>query len=286
MSETVATDNWDIEVKPKAGLLDIKLHELWHYRDLIWLFVRRDFVAQYKQTVLGPVWHFIQPLFTTVIYLFIFSRLAKLPTDSIQPVLFYLSGITVWNYFSTSLTSTSNTFVGNAAIFGKVYFPRLVIPLSSVISNIVRFCIQFLLLLIAMVWYQFHGSPILFGINWLVIPLLVVLLAGIGLGCGIIISSFTTKYRDFAVLLTFAVQLLMYVTPVIYPLSFFNNSQYKWIINLNPITPVVEAFRYCLFGRGTITSSSILYSVGFMVISLAAGVMFFNKVEKTFMDTV
>lgn len=285
-NSTSAKQEWDIVIKSQTNLFDFKLNELSHYRDLIWQFVRRDFVAQYKQTILGPVWHFIQPVFTTLMYLIVFSRIARLPTDGIEPVLFYLSGITIWTYFSTSLINTSNTFTGNAAIFGKVYFPRLIIPLSSVISNIVKFGIQFLLLFVAMLWYQFHGSPILFNTHWLYIPLLVILLAGIGLGCGIIISSVTTKYRDFTVLLAFAIQLMMYITPVIYPLSFFNNSHYKWIIDLNPLTPVVEGFRYCLFGKGSVIAGSIMYSMGFMIVSLLTGTIMFNKVERSFMDTV
>ena len=282
----IADSEWDIEIKPHDKLLDLKLRELWHYRDLIWLFVRRDFVAQYKQTVLGPLWHFIQPLFTTAMYLIVFGRLAKLPTDGIEPVLFYLSGIAVWTYFSTSLTNTSNTFVGNASIFGKVYFPRLVIPISSVMSNMVKFGIQFLLLFIAMVWYQFHGVPIHFSVYWLFIPVLIVVLAGIGLGCGIIISSLTTKYRDFTVLLSFAIQLMMYITPVIYPLSFFKTSKYKWIMEINPLTSIIEAFRFCLFGKGTLSTGLIIYSLSFMIVSLFIGAIFFNRVEKKFMDTV
>lgn len=282
----IADSEWDIEIKPQNKWLDLKLGELWHYRDLIWLFVRRDFVAQYKQTVLGPLWHFIQPLFTTAMYLIVFGRLAKLPTDGIEPVLFYLSGIAVWTYFSTSLTNTSNTFVGNASIFGKVYFPRLVIPISSVMSNMVKFGIQFLLLFIAMVWYQFHGVPIHFSVYWLFIPVLIVVLAGIGLGCGIIISSLTTKYRDFTVLLSFAIQLMMYITPVIYPLSFFKTSKYRWIMEINPLTSIIEAFRYCLFGKGTLSTGLIIYSLSFMIVSLIIGAIFFNRVEKKFMDTV
>ena len=282
----IADSEWDIEIKPQNKWLDLKLGELWHYRDLIWLFVRRDFVAQYKQTVLGPLWHFIQPLFTTAMYLIVFGRLAKLPTDGIEPVLFYLSGIAVWTYFSTSLTNTSNTFVGNASIFGKVYFPRLVIPISSVMSNMVKFGIQFLLLFIAMVWYQFHGVPIHFSVYWLFIPVLIVVLAGIGLGCGIIISSLTTKYRDFTVLLSFAIQLMMYITPVIYPLSFFKTSKYRWIMEINPLTSIIEAFRFCLFGKGTLSTGLIIYSLSFMIVSLFIGAIFFNRVEKKFMDTV
>ncbi|WP_448702957.1 ABC transporter permease [Mucilaginibacter sp. AW1-3] len=282
------TQSWDLEIKPKSSLLSINLKELWHYRDLMWLFVRRDFVAQYKQTILGPLWHIIQPIFTTLMFLLIFGKIAKISTDNIKPeMLFYMSGITIWTYFATCLTNTSNTFVANASIFGKVYFPRLVLPLSVVLSNIVKFGIQFLLLLVLMLYFAiFKNYPIAFSINWLYIPLLIMLMAGIGLGLGIIISSFTTKYRDFAVLLTFAVQLGMYVTPIAYPLSYLNDKSYRWLITINPLTPVVEAFRYSLFGKGTVDAGQMIYSVIFMIVVLIIGAVYFNKVEKTFMDTV
>lgn len=279
-------EHWDLEIKPKTGLLDLKLTQVWYYRDLMWLFVRRDFVAQYTQTVLGPVWHFVQPILTTIMFLLVFGKIAKIPTDGIAPILFYMSGITIWNYFSTCLTSTSNTFVTNASIFGKVYFPRLVIPLSIVISNIIRFGIQFLLLLITMIWYHFKGYPMTLSWNWLLIPLLIFMMAGIGLGCGIIISSLTTKYRDFTHLVTFAVQLFMYVTPIVYPASFLKNTNYKWVVDINPLTSIVEGFRYSLFGKGTFDISSLAYSCIFMVVVLFVGAILFNKVEKSFMDTV
>jgi lipopolysaccharide transport system permease protein len=219
-------------------------------------------------------------------FLFLFGKVANIPTDGIEPVLFYMSGITIWNYFSACLTNTSNTFITNAAIFGKVYFPRLVIPLSVVISNIVRFGIQFGLLLIFMVIYAFKGVPIQLSVYWLFIPVLVFVMAGIGLGLGIIISSLTTKYRDLSFLLTFAVQLGMYATPVAYPLSFLEKGNYKWLININPLTSITEAFRFCIFGKGTVEIQGLLYSLGFMVVVLVIGSLIFNKVEKTFMDTV
>jgi lipopolysaccharide transport system permease protein len=277
---------WDIVIEPRSRLLQLNLKEVWRYKDLMLSFVRRDFVAQFKQTILGPVWHIIQPVLTTLMFLLIFSRIARISTDGIKPTLFYMSGITIWNYFSTCLTSTANTFVSNANIFGKVYFPRLVLPLSVVISNIIRFGIQFLLLLAMIIYYHFNGYPIHFTAYWLVIPFLLVLMAGIGLGLGIIISSLTTKYRDFAVLLTFIVQLGMYVTPIVYPLSYIESSKYRNIIQLNPVSPVVETFRYALFGKGTFDLMSIGYSVLFMIIVLFVGILFFNKVEKSFMDTV
>ena len=277
---------WDLVISPKTNFFHFGLVDVWKYRDLLFLFVRRDFVSQYKQTVLGPLWHIIQPLFTVAIFLIIFGRIANIPTDGIQPILFYMSGITIWNYFSACLINTSNTFTANASIFGKVYFPRLVLPISIVISNIVRFGIQFLLLTALMIYYHFNGFPIEASLNWLALPALIIVMAGIGFGLGIIISSFTTKYRDFAVLLTFAVQLGMYATPIIYPLSILQNSKYQFLISLNPLSPIVEAFRYCLFGSGTFSTASLLYSAGFMFIIIFLGILIFNSAEKSFMDTV
>ncbi len=279
-------EHWDQILEPKSKLFDLNLKEVWRYRDLLWLFVKRDFVAQYKQTVLGPLWHFIQPIFTTLVFLMVFGKIANIPTDGIEPVLFYMSGISIWNYFSACLTSTSNTFVANAGIFGKVYFPRLVIPLSTVLSNVVKFAIQFLLLLAVMAWYGIKNNSFHFGISWLLIPLLVLMMAGLGLGLGIIISSLTTKYRDFTVLISFAVQLLMYATPIAYPLSFLKNKSFAAWIAWNPLTPIVEAFRYALFGKGMVDTTGLLYSGGFIIIVLFLGMLIFSKVERTFMDTV
>jgi lipopolysaccharide transport system permease protein len=287
MNKTLVTeDEWDLVLKPQSGLFEFNLKEVWRYKDLLWLFVKRDFVAQYKQTILGPLWNFIQPIFTTIMFLLVFGHIANIPTDGIKPTLFYMSGIAIWNYFSSCLTTTSSTFVTNAGIFGKVYFPRLVLPLSVIVSNIVRLGIQFFLLFIIMVWYQFHGYPIHITWYWLMIPFLIIIMAGIGLGVGIIISSLTTKYRDFTVLISFAIQLAMYATPIAYPLSYLKNKSYKWLIDINPITSIVEAFRFSLFGKGSFSADSLGYSTAFMVVTLFIGIMMFNKVEKTFMDTV
>jgi lipopolysaccharide transport system permease protein len=287
LTTTQTDENWDLVIQPKSGLFDIKLAEVWRYRDLMWLFVRRDFVAQFKQTILGPIWHIIQPILTTAMFLLLFGKIAKLKTDGIEPILFYLSGITIWTYFATCLTNTSNTFVTNAPIFGKVYFPRLVLPMSIVISNMAKFGIQFALLMVAILYFRvFKGIPIAFSIYWLTIPLLVLLLAGIGLGCGIIVSSFTTKYRDFALLLVFVVQLGMYATPIVYPLSSVDPGLTKTMLTINPLTPIVEAFRFILFGKGTFGMGGILYSVIFTFASVLIGAISFSKVERTFMDTV
>ncbi len=279
-------EHWDQIIEPKSKLFDVNLGEVWRYRDLLWLFVKRDFTAQYKQTLLGPLWHFIQPIFTTLMFLFIFGRIAKIPTDGIDAIPFYMSGIAIWNYFSSCLTTTSNTFVANAGIFGKVYFPRLVIPLSIVMSNIVRFSIQFLLLIAVTIWFGVKNQSFHFGFSWLLIPLLVIMMAGIGLGLGIIISSLTTKYRDFSVLIGFAVQLLMYATPIAYPISFLKGKSYGAWIEWNPLTPIVEAFRYALFGIGTVDGAALLCSGGFIGVVLLIGIVFFSKVERSFMDTV
>jgi lipopolysaccharide transport system permease protein len=280
-------EQWDMVIEPKAHLFDLKLKEVWHYRDLLWLFVKRDFAAQYKQTVLGPLWHFIQPVFTSLMFLLVFGKIANVPTDGIEPkFLFFLSGITIWNYFSSCLTATSNTFVNNAAIFGKVYFPRLVIPLSTVMSNMIKFGIQFLLLLALLVWYGIKNQHFHFGTSWLLIPLLVLMMAALGLGLGIIISSLTTKYRDFTVLIGFAVQLLMYATPIPYPLSFLKTKSFARWIEWNPLTPIVESFRYALFGTGMVNIAGLLYSTGFIIVVLFFGLLIFSKVERTFMDTV
>jgi lipopolysaccharide transport system permease protein len=285
--QTIQEERWDLEIKPKASLLDLNLKEVWRYRDLMMLFVRRDFVAQYKQTILGPLWHIIQPVLTTIMFLLVFGKIANIPTDGIEPILFYMSGITIWNYFATCLTATSNTFVANAHIFGKVYFPRLVLPLSIVMSNIVKLGIQFGILFLCMIWFAvFRNVPIVFGINWLLIPVLVIIMAGIGLGLGIIISSLTTKYRDFTVLIGFAVQLFMYATPVAYPLSFLKDKSFAPFIEWNPLSPVVEGFRYALFNTGNFDLLSLGYSVIFMFVVLLIGAVYFSKVERTFMDTV
>jgi lipopolysaccharide transport system permease protein len=289
MSSLKDNEQWDLVIKPQAGFLDLHLRDIWLYRDLLTQFVKRDFVAQYKQTILGPIWNIIQPILTTIMFLLVFGKIANIPTDGIKPVLFYMSGITIWNYFSTCLVNTSNTFVTNSNIFGKVYFPRLVLPLSVVVSNIVRFFIQFALLLVMMFYLRLtHQSGFYFGPSWGLIPVLVLLMAGLGLGLGIIISSLTTKYRDFAVLMGFAVQLAMYATPVAYPLSFLLGKSYKWVIVANPLTPIVEAFRYALFHSPVqhFDFFSLIYSVVFMLVSLMIGLVLFNRVERSFMDTV
>ncbi len=279
-------EQWDLIIRPKSNLFDINLKEVWQYRDLLWMFIKRDFAAQYKQTILGPLWHFIQPLFTTLVFVVVFSKIAAISTDGLPPLLFYLSGIAIWNYFSSCLIATSSTFVSNSYIFGKVYFPRLVMPISVVLSNIVKFCIQLLLVISVMIWYAINGVSFQLSATLLYIPMLLVMMAGMGLGLGIIISSLTTKYRDFTVLVTFGVQLLMYATPVVYPMSAVNNQNLKFWLSINPLAPIIEAFRFALLGTGSFESLQLLYSAIFICVIMIIGLLMFGKVEKTFMDTV
>lgn len=276
---------WSMVLRPKRSLFEVNLKELWQYRDLIGLFVRRDFVAKYKQTILGPIWFVIQPLLTTLMFVVVFGNIAGIPTDGIPQVLFYMTGIVGWNYFSTCLNDTSQTFIKNASIFGKVYFPRLAMPISIVISNLVSFVIQFVFLLFFLAYFMLKGSHVSPGIGVLLIPFLVLLIAGMGLGFGIIISSLTTKYRDLVHLVTFGVTLWMYATPVIYPLSRIPE-KYKMLVMANPMTSIVETFKTVLLGVGEVNYLQLLYSLGFTVVLLALGILIFNKVEKTFMDTV
>lgn len=278
---------WTEVISPKADLLDLKLNDVWRYRDLLLLFVKRDFAAQYKQTVLGPLWHILQPLFTTFIFFILFNNLAKIPTNGIPPILFYMCSLTIWNYFAACLSNTSNTFVANAGIFGKVYFPRLVLPLSVVISNLVKFTIQFALLIVLITYYSLSGQFSLhLGLHTLLLPVIAIIMASLGLGLGIIISSLTTKYRDFSVLIQFGVQLLMYLTPVAYPLSFVADSKYSLFVLFNPLSSLVEGFRYALLGTGTFDQQLFLYSITFTAVAVFTGIIIFNKVERSFMDTV
>lgn len=275
-------------ISPKKNLFDVNLKEIWRYRDLILLFVKRDFVAVYKQTVLGPLWFVIQPIFTTLIFTVIFGQLASIPTDGLPQVLFYMCGISTWNYFSECFTKTSNTFVTNANIFGKVYFPRLVLPISTVISCLLKFFIQFSLFLLFLIYYIYMGSNVTPNAHVIVFPFIILIMAGLALGLGIIISSLTTKYRDFQFLIVFGVQLLMYATPIVYPLSLAKEKlgDYYWVAKLNPMSSIIEATKYAFLGQGEFSWGHIFYSFSVMLILLFIGVLFFNKVEQNFMDTV
>ena len=285
MNKHTEESEWTLEIKPVSGWFNLHLKDIWRYRDLLFMFVRRDFVAVYKQTILGPFWFFIQPILTTITFTIVFGNIAKIPTEGIPPVLFYMSGIVCWGYFSDCLTRTSSTFIANASIFGKVYFPRLVTPLSSVISLLLKFGIQMLLLIGFVIYFKASGSDINPNIYILLTPYLILLMAGLGLGFGILVSSLTTKYRDFAFLVGFGVQLLMYATPVIYPLS-QAPEKYRWIIQANPMTAIIETFRFAFLGAGTFGFGNLIYTTIFTIVILGIGIIIFNRVEKTFMDTV
>lgn len=273
-------------IKPQNKLFEIDFKEIWRYRDLLVMFIKRDIVTQYKQTILGPTWYFIQPALTTIMYMVVFGGIAGISTDGLPQPLFYLAGIVLWQYFSECLNKTSATFTQNQHIFGKVYFPRLISPLSNVLSNLVRMSIQFLLFLIVYVYYVAVGVDVMPNTYALLLPLLIVMLAGLSLGFGIIISSMTTKYRDLTILFTFVVQLWMYATPVIYPLSTITNEKIRILMGINPLTSIFEAFKYGLLGVGQFSWGGLGYSFGFMVVLLLVGVVVFNKVQRSFMDTV
>lgn len=283
-------EKWTLIVTPKHKLIDFQLNELWRYRDLIMLFVKRDFVAIYKQTILGPLWYVIQPILTTLVFTIIFGSVAEISTGGVPHVPFYLSGLTIWNYFSSCLTKTSNTFIANEGIFGKVYFPRLVVPLSIIISNLISFTIQFALFLAVLFYYTNIDNQINIQFSHLMLfPVVLTITAGLGLGMGIIISSLTTKYRDFAFLITFGVQLLMYATPIIYPYDVAIEKlphHLHFLIHYNPMTPLVEIFRFIFLGTGSFSLQGMLYSFSFMILLLFVGIILFNKIEKKFMDTV
>jgi len=276
---------WDLEIKPKNDWFDLNLIDLWRYRDLLVLLIKRDFVSVYKQTLLGPWWMLIQPIFTTIAFTLVFGSLAGISTDGLPKPLFYLAGLTAWNYFAACFTNTSSVFTGNAAIFSKVYFPRLIIPLSVVASNIIKLAIQMLLFLALLLWYGFGSYG--FHIQWsiLLFPVIIFLLAMMGLGFGLLITALTTKYRDFTFMIGFGVQLLMYATPVIYPLSSVQG-KYRELLALNPISGIIEAFRHSFLGKGEFNFYSLGYSALFAASVLFIGVLLFNRAEKNFVDTV
>ena len=286
MASTIQNEEpWDTIIQPKQNLLDFQLAEVWRYRDLLGMFVRRDVVTVYKQTILGPVWYVVQPVLMTAIYVLVFGRIANISTDGLPPVLFYLSGIVLWNYFSETFTLTSKTFKENESIFGKVYFPRIIMPMSKIVSGLIKFGIQLGFFLVVYLYYMVQGYKIFPTAYLACLPLLILLMAGLSLGCGIIFTSLTSKYRDLTFLIQFGVQLLMYATPVIYPVSTIPE-KYAFIIMANPMTPIVESFRYTLLGTGDFDLGHLGYSAGFTLVLLITGIIIFNRTEKTFMDTV
>ena len=285
-NNNITKNSWTEVIEPKTSLFDWKLKEVWNYRDLLRMFVRRDFVTNYKQTILGPLWFFIQPIFTAITFTIVFGNFAGISTDGQPRIVFYMAGLTLWNYFSECLNNASSVFTKNANIFGKVYFPRLIMPLTIVVSNLIKFGIQFLLFLCVYLYFIWNGSSTIQpSVFILLTPFLLFLMAGISLGAGMIFSSLTTKYKDLTFLLTFGVQLLMYATPVIYPLASIPE-KYKTYVLINPLTSVIETFRFAYLGTGTFSWFSLGYSTIFMVTLLLFGVIIFNKVERSFMDTV
>ena len=277
--------SWQLIIRPHGGWFELHLSDLWRYRDLVWMFVRRDFSAQFKQTLLGPVWFVLQPLLTTLVFVIVFGNIAKLSTDGLPKLLFYLSGNVIWMYFSGVLTAASNTFVANAHLFGKVYFPRLAVPLSLALSNLLKFGLQFVFFLCFAGYYALTGTSIHFTAYAWLFPLLILIMAGQALGLGVLFSAMTTKYRDLRFLLEFGVRLLMYATPVVYPLASIPD-KWRWFLLANPMTPVIETFRLAFLGQGTFSWWHLGYSSAFAVVSLLFGAAIFNRVERTFMDTV
>jgi lipopolysaccharide transport system permease protein len=284
-SPYIPDDYWTKIIRPRRGWFDIRVDELWRYRDLILLFVWRDFVKVYKQTILGPLWYIIQPVLTTVVFTFIFGRVAKISTDGLPHALFYMSGTVVWSYFATCLTKTSETFIENANIFGKVYFPRLTVPISIIISNLIALGLQFLCFFIVLGYYAFQGTQIVLTQWMLYVPFLIVHMAALGLGVGIIVSSLTTKYRDLRFLTAFGVQLWMYATPIVYPFSVVPE-RWKWVVALNPMAPIVETFRHAFLGAGGVNIFQLGSSIGITLGILGLGIVLFSRIEKSFMDTV
>lgn len=281
-------NKWDIVIQPKSKLLSLDIGELWKYKDLLYMYIRRDLVTLYKQTILGPVWYLIQPLLTTIMFMFVFGGIAGISTDGLPQPLFYMAGILCWNYFSECLTRCSETFNANQHVFGKVYFPRLVVPISIAISSMLKMSIQFFLFIVIYLFYISKGYTAQLTTYALLFPFLILMLAGLGLGFGLLITSLTTKYRDFRFLISFGVQLWMYITPVIYPLSVLRNNypEYVWAIVLNPLTAIIETFKLGFLGQGTFEWSYFIYSTVFTIVVLFLGIITFNKVQRSFMDVI
>lgn len=288
MSNSPQTDDWLFEITPKNKFLTLNFKEIWQYRDLLMLFVKRDVVTVYKQTVLGPLWYLIQPLFTSIIFTVIFNNVAGIATGSVPPFLFNLAGITIWNYFTACLNDTSDTFKKNAAIFGKVYFPRVIMPLSVVISNLLKFGIQFGIFVAFYLYYYWQGADLTLTVSVIFFPILIAMMGVLGLGLGMIISSLVTKYRDFTYLVGFGVQLLMYLSAVMYPMALLKEKlpTYGWLIDLNPLAYIVETTRYMLLGVGEISLMGLSVTFVLTIAIFMLGLLVFNKTEKSFIDTV
>lgn len=278
--------NWTLVIKPHEKLWHVDFKEIWRYRDLVTLFVKRNIIVQYKQTILGPLWYIIQPVLTVIMNMVVFGGIAKMSTDGIPQPLFYMAGNVCWFYFSDCLNQTSSTFTANQGMFGKVYFPRMVVPISTVMSNLLRFGVQLSLFVTIYLYFFFRGADITPHLHLLLLPILVLMIAGLGLGFGILVSSMTTKYRDLSVLFGFIVSLWMYATPIVYPLSMVTGEKLRTLIMLNPMTSIIEGFKYATLGQGNFSWLALGYSFTFMCIMLVFGIVVFNKVQRSFMDTV
>ena len=281
-------EEWLFEITPKNNFFSLNLKEVWQYRDLLFLFVKRDVVTVYKQTILGPLWYLIQPLLTSVTFTVIFNNVAGISTGSVPPFLFNLAGITIWNYFTACLSGTSDTFRSNASIFGKVYFPRIIVPISIVVSNLLKFGIQFLIFIVVYIYYYFQGAAINLNSSVVFLPMLILLMGVLGLGLGMLISSLVTKYRDFTFLISFGVQLLMYLSAVMYPMALIKEKipNYGWMVQYNPLAYIIEATRYMLLNIGQMSLSGLFYTFVVTIILFFIGLLIFNKTEKSFIDTV
>lgn len=287
-------DKWLFEITPKNNLFDLNLKEVWQYKDLLFLFVKRDVVTLYKQTILGPLWYLIQPLFTSVIFTLVFNNIAGISTGDVPPFLFNLAGVTIWNYFKECLTATSDTFKKNEAIFGKVYFPRVIMPMSIVVSNLLKFGIQLFIFICFYFYFYFNDYNISPNIYVLTLPILVIFMGMIGLGLGMIISSMVTKYRDLTFLVSFGVQLLMYLSAVMYPLDLMREklinveegTDYSWAVDINPLAHIIEFGRYILLNDGNFSTFGIAYTITFTILIFFLGLLVFNKTEKSFIDTI
>ena len=281
-------EKWDYIITNRSKLLSIDFKELWRYRDLVLMYVKRDFITFYKQTILGPIWYFIQPVFTTIMFMFVFGGIAGISTDGVPQAVFYMGGLVCWNYFVDCFNRSKGTFSSNKAIFGKVYFPRMVVPLAGVISNLIKFGIQFVLFLAVYFYFIYQGVQFGFNATVLLLPFLIVMLAALGLGSGMLISSLTIKYRDLNFLVSFGISLLMYATPVIYPLSVMNGkyAKYMWVLLANPLTSILEAFKYAFTGVGMFSWGYLLYSLIFTIVIFVWGLLVFNRVQRNFMDVI
>ncbi|RKR10930.1 lipopolysaccharide transport system permease protein [Flavobacterium sp. 90] len=288
MNTTNNTNQWLFEITPKNKFFSLNLREVWQYRDLLFLFVKRDVITVYKQTILGPLWYLIQPLFTSITFTIIFNNVAGINTGSVPPFLFNLAGITVWNYFTACLNGTSDTFKANAGIFGKVYFPRIITPLSVVISTLIKFGIQFLIFIVFYIFYYFNGANLSINSSILFFPILIIIMGILGLGLGMLISAMVTKYRDFSNLIGFGIQLLMYLSAVMYPMELIKEKipKYGWIVDYNPLAYVIETSRYMLLNVGQISILGLVYTLGITIVIFFIGLLVFNKTEKSFIDTV